>query len=641
MTGAENGRARLPPAAALVVLVVALASVHPANARSEPMWTTYHRDAGRSGDDTEPGEAVTPTFDWQSPPLEGKTWGQPLVLGERVYVATAGDYIYALDAASGKVVWSKQAGTPVPAAELPCGDIEPTVGMIGTPVIDAAAGAIYVVADTWDETHKEAHHVLEGYRLSDGSPLLSTPVDPPGADPKTLLQRTALTLDEGDVVFGMGGNDGDCGEYLGTVVAAPESGGEPRFWQYHPKSPAYSGGAVWGPSGPVVYEGDIFVADGNPNTRKAGELVSEFDYSDSLLRLDPATDLVTEPAKEPAAPLGWFEPPKWSYDSNNDLDLGSAGPELLPGGVLFQAGKNGEGFLLEAGMTGASTALYKEQVCGGAMSFGGDAFANGIIYVACQNGVQALSYNQPAHTFASLWQDAPPDASGPPIVAAGTVWVVKGGGTKLYGLDPATGQPRYTETLPSGVSDHFASPSAAGGRLFVATGASVSAYRIAQPEPPEAGPPAPETPGPPAPGAKSPASTPPTSASPASAPPPEATSPANANAWLVRWRLHVGARGRLALPLRCPAAASCAGTIKLQAEIPRPGGGSGKHRSVQMVPVTLARVRYGPSTGSFKLVVWLGRAARAHLRLHHDRLELQVRIATSGGAVRRTTALLT
>jgi hypothetical protein len=54
-----------------------------------------------------------------------------------------------------------------------------------------------------------------------------------------------------------------------------------------------------------------------------------------------------------------------------------------------------------------------------------------------------------------------------------------GGGTKLYGLDPETGIPRYTLTLPSPVVDHFGSPSAAGGRVFVATGSTVTAYQIA------------------------------------------------------------------------------------------------------------------------------------------------------------------
>ena len=82
--------------------------------------------------------------------------------------------------------------------------------------------------------------------------MLSTAVDPPGADPKALLQRTALNLDAGNVVFGIGGNDGDCGQYGGTVVAVPEGGGSPLFWQYQPASPANRGGAVWGPSGPAV-----------------------------------------------------------------------------------------------------------------------------------------------------------------------------------------------------------------------------------------------------------------------------------------------------------------------------------------------------------------------------------------------------
>jgi hypothetical protein len=119
-------------------------------------------------------------------------------------------------------------------------------------------------------------------------------------------------------------------------------------------------------------------------------------------------------------------------------------------------------------------------VCGGRPSFGGDAFAEGVIYVACTNGVQALAYDQTAGTFSALWK-GPSDANGPPILSAGLVWVVAtrgGGGTKLYGLDRHTGGARYTETLPSPVADHFASPSAAGGRLFLATGSSVTAYGL-------------------------------------------------------------------------------------------------------------------------------------------------------------------
>ena len=58
------------------------------------------------------------------------------------------------------------AGTPVPSGSLPCGDITPTVGIVGTPVIDTADGVLYAVADTWNGS--DAQHLLEGFRISDG-----------------------------------------------------------------------------------------------------------------------------------------------------------------------------------------------------------------------------------------------------------------------------------------------------------------------------------------------------------------------------------------------------------------------------------------------------------------------------------------
>src|SRR5438477_2287656 len=320
------------PLAALLACTFAAALSPPA--RGEATWTTYHRDAGRTGDDPEAGTPLAPSLAWQSPPLGAPIWGQPLVLGSRVYVATVGDRLYALEASSGKVIWEKSAGVPVPSGELPCGDISPTVGIVGTPVIDTSTNAIYAVADTWDASKKEAHHVLKGYALSGGEEVLSTPVDPPGSDPKAQLQRTALNLDKGSVIFGFGGNDGDCGNYRGTVVAAPVGGGAAHFWQYQPAAPAFSGAGVWGPSGPAVDgEGNIYASTGNPNT--SGGEAATYDYSDSLLQLSSQ-----------ASRLGSFKPPSWKYDSNHDIDLGSAGPELLGAGIIFQAGKNGIGYLI-------------------------------------------------------------------------------------------------------------------------------------------------------------------------------------------------------------------------------------------------------------------------------------------------------
>lgn len=462
-------RRRLGLLALLVWLVGCLPGALAPEARAEPMWTTYHRDAGRSGDDPDASEGTTPVEIWHSRDLGAPIWGQPVVLASTAVVATVGDEIYALNTASGNVLWEKSAGTPVPSGELPCGDVRPTVGIVGTPVIDASSGIVYAVADTWDAGTKEAHHVLKGYRLADGEEVLSTSVDPPGADPKALLQRPGLNVDQGNVVFGMGGNDGDCSDYRGTAVAAPETGGAPRFWQVPIAPPSTTGGAIWGASGPVVDgEGRIYAATGNPNP-PAGQRAETYDYSDSVVELNSSLNLI-----------GHFEPSSWLADSNADLDLGSAGPELLPGGRLFQAGKNGTGYVIdEAGLSSGKPAVYSHEVCGGHSSFGGDAYATGVIYVACTNGTQALAYNQEAGTFTPLWK-GPSDANGPPIVSGGRVWAVAthGSGTKLYGLDRHTGTARFTETLPSAVADHFASPSAAGGRLFVATGSSVTAYAL-------------------------------------------------------------------------------------------------------------------------------------------------------------------
>jgi polyvinyl alcohol dehydrogenase (cytochrome) len=456
------------------VLACSLAGPLPPTAHAEPTWTTYHRDQGRSGNDPDAVEPIVPVQAWHSATLGGSIYGQPLVLGQRVYVATTRDKLYALNASSGEILWQKSAGTPVPSGELPCGNISPTVGIVGTPVIDVSTQVIYAVADTWNKTEKRAQHVLKGFTLATGANVLTTPVDPSGDDPKALLQRTALNLDNGRIVFGMGGNYGDCGNYRGTVVSAPENGGTPSFWHYQPASPAKTGGAVWGPSGPAVDgEGHIYATTGNPDPPE-GAKAETYDYSDSVIELDSSANLI-----------GNFKPASWLSDSNTDRDLGSGGAELLPGGVLFQAGKNGTGYLInEATMGSAANALYSAQVCGGSGSFGGDAYASGVIYVPCTSGVQALSYNQTAHTFTPLWR-GPSDAFGSPIVSGGLVWVIatggfSGGGTKLYGLVPSSGATRYTETLPSPLADHFGSPSAAGGRLFVASGSSVTAYQIAQ-----------------------------------------------------------------------------------------------------------------------------------------------------------------
>lgn len=522
---------------ALTVIAVALliAAASAGASLAEPAWTTYHGDAERTGNDPETISPLVPSLAWQSPNLGAPIWGQPLIVGARVYVATVADDVYALDASSGQVVWHARAGTPVPSSALPCGDITPTVGIVGTPVIDLATGVLYAVADTWNGS--QAQHVLEGFRISDGQMVFSRVVDPPGSDPKALLQRTALNLRGSNVVFGFGGNDGDCSDYKGAVVSVAESGGAPSYWQVPIAAPSPSGGAVWATGGPAVDSaGTVYASTGNPNP-PSGQQATTYDYSDSVVELNPALGL-----------SGHFEPPTWMHDSNADLDLSSAAPELLPGGLLFQAGKTGTGYLIdEASLASGAAAVYSRQVCAGAGSFGGDSYVGGVIYMPCTNGVQALAYDATARTFTPVWQ-GPKDAFGPPIVSAGLVWDIatggfSGGGTKLYGLEPGSGKVRYTETLPSPVADHFGSPSAGGGKVLVATGSTVSAFQVGTVVPSVAG-----------------------SAQPGTGQQPgSSTRPLSLLAVLVQARLHADRKGHIRLVLRCPPGISCRGTVSLAA----------------------------------------------------------------------------
>ena len=205
-------------------------------------WTVYHDDPAGDGVAPPISAVDTATAVWTSPSLDGQIYGEPLVYAGRVYVATENDSVYALSASTGAVAWSAHLGPPVPSGSLPCGDITPTVGITGTPVIDQSRGEIFVVAD--ELIGGRPAHRLVGLSTASGTTEMSQDVDPPGADTAALLQRTGLTLDAGQVVFGFGGNDGDCASYRGRVVAVPETGGAPKYFTVD-AAPGESQGAVW------------------------------------------------------------------------------------------------------------------------------------------------------------------------------------------------------------------------------------------------------------------------------------------------------------------------------------------------------------------------------------------------------------
>lgn len=592
-----------------------LAFAVPAALGAGPQWTTYHRDAARSGVDPESTEALKPSRLWQTPQLDGAIWGEPLVYGPYVYVATENDTIYAIDAENGSIAWENHVGTPVPSGELPCGDIDPVVGITSTPVIDSATNTIYAVEETWDGTNQSSiRHELVALDTQTGAaragfPVGADPTYPAGGSARYQLQRAALALDGSEIVIGYGGNDGDCNEYWGWLVAASKSGMGANFQFQVDGEAGHHGGAIWGAgNGPAVDSaGRIYTATGNGYS---GEV---FDYSESVLELEPDLKLIE-----------FWAPEEWRQLDEGDGDLGSSGPILLPDELVFEIGKSGEGVLLRRGLFGGigGKPVASVQVCG---SWGGGIYVpagpeGGTLYVSClSGGLHAVAVSElgsrPIMALAAAWE--PPEAAiGPPIYAGGLVWAthwsetLQEGGGVLYGIDPVSGQVAFEED--EGAFTHFATPSAGAGRLFVANGTYVTALRIAT-SPSESSPA----------GAGGQSGAPAGSTPPGAGPSPSSGSASLAIAILVRRHLRHRAGGRrVMVTLRCQSRTlPCAGIVRLLLVRHR-----GAHRRRAFL-VRLAAARFGPRRGTFTVTLHLSARARSVLARRRSRgsaLEIEI-----------------
>lgn len=435
-------------ALAAALVAAALAAAGPARAASAGAagaagWPTYHGGNARAG--TYPEAAVrglTPA--WQTPALDGAIYAQPVWQASRAYVATEDDTVYALDLRTGHVLWRRHLGTPVPLSDLPCGDINP-LGITGTPVV--AGGRLYVAVERLPIQHR-----LFALDLRTGRVLDSWSLDLHlrGSDPAAQQQRAALTYLGGTVYVPLGGLWGDCGRYVGQVVAIRPGG---RAFAY--RVPTRREGAIWATSGLSALDGDLYAATGNSASNDA------WDGGDSVLRLSPSLHL-----------LGYFAPSDFAYLNRSDLDLGSTGPLPLSGGRLFAIGKAGVGYLLSAAnLGGVGHPLFARSVCAGA--YGADAYANGRIYVPCTNGLVALDLG--ARGFSVAWRSAAWNA-GPPVVGGGAVFSVDEARASLEVLSASNGHLIAQEPLQRVA--HFDALALAPGQVLVPAGNRIVSFAL-------------------------------------------------------------------------------------------------------------------------------------------------------------------
>ena len=258
-----------------------------------PMWSGWGVDSGNSRFQPTPGPGMTPdgvsklALKWAFAfPGGGSAYGQPAVAGGRVFVGSDNGFVYAIDAKSGCVYWSFQAQAGVRTA-VSVGQLK-TPGAAGAPARFAAyfgdlKGNIYAVdaesgALVWTK-HADAHPLA---RIT-GAPVLSG----------GRVYVPVASLEEG-----AGSNPKyECCTFRGAVVAYDATMGS-EIWKTYtipeaakPTKKNSAGTQLWGPAGAAVWSSPtvdatrniLYVGTGNSYVDPAAPT------TDSVLALDLAS----------------------------------------------------------------------------------------------------------------------------------------------------------------------------------------------------------------------------------------------------------------------------------------------------------------------------------------------------------------
>ncbi len=308
-------------------------------------------------------------------PVDGMVFAQPLFksnlnipgLGtfNTLFVATEHSSIYAIDADTATPLWHRSfinpaAGlttrTTVPSLE----DITPEVSITATPVIDAASGTMYVVAETQQSGAAPFYwlHALDITTGADKVPpviiqaSIGTGAIPLRIDAQTSQQRAGLVLANGVIYIGFG-SSGDSYPWIGWLVGY-DAITLARVAVFCTSTSGSEGAGVWssGEPPPVDGSGNLFVSTGNGYFSPTGGA-----WANSILKLSTAGGLAVADS---------FTPFNQSALGTADLDLASAGMTLLPDSVgtvahphlMVTSGKDGEIYVLDRDNMGQYQSSY-------------------------------------------------------------------------------------------------------------------------------------------------------------------------------------------------------------------------------------------------------------------------------------------
>lgn len=184
-----------------------------------------------------------------------------------VYMGAEHGDLYAIDVASGAMVWQHNLGSQ----QTGCGDIPDGIfGVSGSPFLDRANNRMFVVGG---DGNLYALDLSTGVTLS-GWPVAITP------DPAHEHTYGAVNVSNG-IAYVEIASYCDFTPYHGKVVAV-DTATRKRLGIFFPAGPNVNGGGIWGPGGVAIdpATGHVFTATGNALTNP-----ESFQYCEDVVEL--------------------------------------------------------------------------------------------------------------------------------------------------------------------------------------------------------------------------------------------------------------------------------------------------------------------------------------------------------------------
>jgi outer membrane protein assembly factor BamB len=439
----------------LAAFVLALALSAPAFAAN---WPLFDRDAARSGSVADgklsPANAgkLHPIWHVLLPSVADAA---PIVVGGRLFITATDGTTFAVDTASGKLIWKFVTHGPKITTSVPA--------------YDPATKALYVAGV--DGYLHELDPATGHERRENGFPEQIT------LAPATEKDASSLNLANGFLYAQTSGYIGDALPYVGHVVAIRLSDGTRHVFNtlcadrhelIEPQTCSEQRSGMWSRAGVVVdpdpsMGGRIYAATGN-GAFKPGK----GDYGDSIIALSADASKL----------LGYATPKNYDQLDIEDQDLGSSSPALLPRQnnsstplMMVQGGKDRVLRLLDrAHLGGVGHPLQNVELPDrlfGAPAVWTDAHGTAWIFIDLSDGVHAyglVTANGKSRLQPAWHARVPSTREGSSVVVAGGV-VFVAGASLLAALDATDGRELWLHEIGP---IHWQSPSVAGAAVYCA-----------------------------------------------------------------------------------------------------------------------------------------------------------------------------